>query len=94
MIDKIGNLTLTLFTSDGEKIGTINAEEVKIDIENNEDIIKKNNKSDFNPFEKCSFECETKLNLFTYYYLMYGIKMTNNYLKMHGGIMRRKRWLK
>ncbi len=90
MIDKIGNLTL--FTSDGEKIGTL--QEVEIDMDNKEDIIDENNKLDFNPFEKCSFEVESKIDLFSFYDLFYGYKMTNNYLKMHGGIMRRKRWLK
>lgn len=81
MIGKIDNLTL--FTSDGENLGTINAKS----IENEEN---KGNKLR-NNIEKYEFKCELKLDLFTYYSLMFGYKMTNNYLKMHGGIMRRRK---
>lgn len=90
MIGKVENLTL--FTLNGEKIGTL--QEVEIDMDNKEDIIDENNKLDFNPFEECSFEVESKIDSFSFYNLFYGIKMTNNYLKMHGGIMRRRKWLK
>lgn len=75
MIGEIEN-TITLFTVDGEKIGTINVEGVKINGNGNFTFLKK------------------KFDLFDYYEVKYGIKMTNNYLKTHGGIMRRKRWAK
>lgn len=84
MIGKIDNLTL--FTSNGEKIGTINAKSIENE-ENKENKLRNN-------FEKYDFECELKLDLFTYYYLMFGYKMTNNYLKIHGGIMRKRRRMK
>ena len=37
------------------------------------------------------FSCETRINPWVMFYLLTGIKPTNNWFKMHGGVMRRKR---
>ena len=87
MIDKINNLTLS--TLDGENIIKIDTAIIDSDINYEE------NKKSFRLFDKnYNFKYEFKLekiNSFLFYYLIYGIKITNNYLKNHGGIMIRKK---
>lgn len=38
-----------------------------------------------------TFEVEFRINKFLLYELFTGIKLTNNYLKMHGGVIQRHR---
>ena len=77
----------TLYFGDGEKPCKI--ESVQVVEETTGDGNKTFRSALYNN-DTATLEINTKLNRNVYLSLIFGRKVTNNYLKMHGGIMSRK----
>ena len=46
------------------------------------------------PTKEATIETDLIVNTFTLWYLLTGMKITNNYLKMHGGVIQRHRQIR